>query len=159
MSRTGKKTKRRQIAADSIYNNRLLARFINRVMRDGKKTVAQRMVYQALEKIKNKNLDPLEVFQIAIQNVGPKMEVRPRRVGGASYQVPMEVRGERRISLAIRWLIQAASKRPNKEYHTFAEKLAAEFIDAHNNMGEAIKKRDLVYRNAEANKAFAHFRW
>lgn len=159
MSRTGKKAKRASIAPDLLYSNRLLTRFINRVMRDGKKTVAQRGVYMALDIIKSKNLIPIDVFQIAMQNVGPKMEVRPRRVGGASYQVPMEVRGDRRVSLAIRWIIQAARNRSNKQYHTFAEKLAAEFIDAYNNTGEAIRKRDLVYRNAEANKAFSHFRW
>lgn len=158
MSRTGK-TKKRNIEADPIYNNKLLNRFINRTMRDGKKTVAQKQVYQALDIIKGQNLDPLQVFQMAISNIGPKMEVRPRRIGGASYQVPTEVRGERRLSLAIRWLIAAARNRLNKQYHTFAEKLAAELIDAYNNTGEAIKKRDLMLRNAEANKAFAHFRW
>lgn len=158
MSRTGK-TKKRNIEADPIYNNKLLTRFINRTMKNGKKTVAQKQVYQALDIIKNQNLDPVQVFQMAISNVGPKMEVRPRRIGGASYQVPTEVRGERRLSLAIRWLITAARNRPNREYHTFAEKLSAELIDAYNNTGEAIKKRDLMLRNAEANKAFAHFRW
>lgn len=117
------------------------------------------MVYTAFEKIKEKNLDPLDVFEKALQNVGPRFEVRPRRVGGASYQVPMEVRGERRISLAIRWLVSAANNRSSKEYHTFADKLAAELIDAFNNAGEAIKKRDLMQRNAEANRAFAHFKW
>lgn len=129
------------------------------MMKDGKKTVAQRNVYDALDAIKAKELDPLTVFQTAIQNVGPRLEVRPRRVGGASYQVPTEVRGERKLSLAIRWIIQAANKRPNKQYHTFAEKLSAELIDAYNNTGEAIKKRELMLRNAEANRAFAHFKW
>lgn len=158
MSRTGK-IKKRSVEVDPIYGNRLLARFINRCMRDGKKSTAQRMVYQALESVKEKQLDPLTVFQTAVQNVGPRMEVRPRRVGGASYQVPVEVRGEKRISLAIRWLIQAANKRPNKQYHTFAEKLTAEFVDAYNNTGEAIRKRDVMQKSAEANKAFSHFRW
>ena len=128
-------------------------------MRDGKKSVAEKVVYGALDIIKNKNMDPIEVFTAALQNVGPRVEVKARRVGGASYQVPMEVRGERKISLAIRWLIQSANKRSSKEYHTFSEKLAAEFIDASNNTGEAIRKRDLILRNAEANRAFAHFRW
>lgn len=159
MSRTGKIKNKININIDPIYENRLLTRFINRVMRDGKKTIAQNMVYHALDLIKSKNLDPLEVFQSALQNVGPRFEVRPRRVGGASYQIPIEVRGERRISLAIRWVIAAANHRSNKEYHTFAEKLAAELLDAYKNTGESIKKRDLVLRNAEANKAFAHFRW
>jgi len=158
MSRTGK-TKKRTVEPDPLYGNRLLNRFINRVMRDGKKTVAQSQVYSALDKIKSQNLDPLNVFQTAIANVGPRVEVRPRRVGGASYQVPMEVRGEKKTSLAIRWLIMAARSRPNKQYHTFSEKLATELIDAFNNTGEAIRKRDLMHRNAEANKAFSHFRW
>ena len=158
MSRT-QKIKKRIVEPEPIYGNRMLARFINRVMRDGKKTIAQRQVYQALEIIKQKKLDPLVVFQSALSNVSPRMEVRPRRVGGASYQVPAEVRGERRLSLSIRWLIMAARKRSNKEYHTFAEKLAAELIDAYNNTGEAVNKRKLMQRNAEANRAFAHFRW
>lgn len=158
MSRTGK-IKKRSVEPDLLYSNKLLARFINRVMRDGKKSVAFGNVYQAFDLINEKKLDPLNVFQTALQNVSPKMEVRPRRVGGASYQVPMEVRGERRISLSIRWVIQAARNRSNKTYHTFSEKLAAELMDAYNNTGEAIKKRDLMHRNAEANKAFSHFRW
>lgn len=158
MSRTGK-IKKRTVQSDPVFGNKLLARFINRAMRDGKKSVTQRMVYNAFGKIKDKNLDPLQVFEGAVQNVGPRFEVRPRRVGGASYQVPMEVRGERRISLAIRWLVTAANNRSSKEYHTFADKLAAELIDAYQNAGEAIKKRDLMQRNAEANRAFAHFKW
>src|SRR3990167_8615141 len=158
MSRTGK-IKKRLTQNDPLYENKLLARFINRVMFDGKKSVAAQMVYKALEMIKQKNLNPLNVFQTALSNVAPKMEVRPRRVGGASYQVPVEVRGDRRVSLSIRWIIAAASSRSNKQYHTFAEKLAAELLDAYNNTGEAIKKRDLMQRNAEANRAFAHFRW
>ncbi len=144
---------------DLVYSNKLLGRFINTVMKNGKKTVAQGLVYDALDTIKEKGLDPVDVFNTAIQNVGPKMEVRPRRVGGASYQVPVEVRGERRISLAIRWIIQSAKKRSNKEYKTFAAKLVAELVDAYNNTGEAIRKRDIVYKTAEANKAFSHFRW
>lgn len=158
MSRTGK-IKRRTAGNDPLYENKLLSRFVNRIMRDGEKTVASRVVYKALDAIKQKNLDPLTVFQTALSNVGPKMEVRPRRVGGASYQVPVEVRGDRRISLSIRWIIAAARSRPNKQYHTFSEKLTAELMDAYNNTGEAIKKRDLMQRNAEANRAFAHFRW
>jgi len=158
MSRTSK-TKKRVVEGDPLYDNKLLARFINWIMKDGKKTVAQKEVYGALEMIKEKKLDPLVVFQSALQNVSPRMEVKSRRVGGASYQVPMEVRGERKISLSIRWLIMAARSRPNKQYHTFAEKLAAEVLDAYNNTGEAVKKRDLMHRNAEANKAFSHFRW
>lgn len=158
MSRTGK-IHRITIEPDPLYGNRLLARFINRAMRDGKKSTTQRMVYSALDQIKAQNLDPITVFQQAIQNVGPRMEVRPRRVGGASYQVPVEVRGEKRISLAIRWIIFSALKRSSKQYHTFSDKLAAELVDANNNTGEAIRKRDMMQRNAEANKAFSHFRW
>ncbi len=158
MSRTGK-IKKVEIQPDPIYGNKLLARFINRVMRDGKKSAAQKQVYQALKMIKTNNQDPLTVFQTAVQNIGPRFEVKARRVGGASYQVPSETRGERRISLAIRWLIAAANNRPNKQYHTFAEKLAAELQDAFNNTGEAVRKRDVAHRNAEANKAFSHFRW
>lgn len=158
MSRTGK-IKKGTVSSDPVYGNRLLAKFINSLMKDGKKGVAQKVIYKALEVIKEKNLDPLQVFQMAIQNVGPRMEVRPKRVGGASYQIPMEVRGERKISLAIRWILASANNRPNKQYKTMSEKLAAEFIDGYNNTGEAIKKRDLVHRNAEANRAFAHFRW
>jgi small subunit ribosomal protein S7 len=159
MSRIGKFKRKGSILPDPLFSNKLLARFVNRVMRDGKKSTAQNGVYQALDIIKKKNLDPIQTFQQAVQNVSPRFEVRPRRVGGASYQVPTEVRGERKISLAIRWLISSANKRSNREYHTFAEKLAAEFLDAYNNTGEAIKKRDVVHRMAEANRAFAHFRW
>lgn len=158
MSRSGK-IKKRQINPDIIFGNKLLSKFINKVQKDGKKSVAQRMVYKALENIKNQKLDPLIVFQTAIQNVSPRYEVRPRRVGGASYQVPSEVRGERRISLAIRWIIASANNRSNKQYHSFSDKLSVELLDAYNNTGEAIKKRDLVQRNAEANRAFAHFKW
>ena len=158
MSRSGK-IKKRTSPPDPLYSNKLVARFINRVMHDGKKAVAQNVVYKALDIIKNKNLDSITVFTQALQNISPRIEAKPRRVGGASYQVPMEVRGERRISLAIRWIIQAAANRSNKEYHTFSDKLAAELLDAYNNTGEAIKKRDIVHRNAEANRAFAHFRW
>jgi len=158
MSRPGK-IKKRQLNSDPLYGNKLLARIINKVMQSGKKTVAQKIIYSALDIIKSKNLDPVTTVTSAIQNISPRVEVRPRRVGGASYQVPVEVRGERRISLSIRWLIASAKNRSNKQYRTFAEKLAAELIDAYNNTGEAIRKRDLTHRNAEANRAFAHFKW
>lgn len=154
-----KKVEKRIVEQDEVYNNRLVAKFINRLMRDGKKTVAQSLLYKAFDLIEQKKEDPLALFEGAIQNVGPKQEVKARRVGGASYQVPAEVRGERKISLAIRWLIQAAKARSSKEYHTFSEKLAAELLDASQNQGEAIKKKDAMQRMAEANKAFAHFRW
>lgn len=154
-----KKVEKREVEQDKVYNNRLVAKFINRLMRDGKKTVAQGLLYKAFDLIEQKKQDPLSLFEQAIQNVGPRQEVKARRVGGASYQVPAEVRGERKVSLAIRWIIQAAKARSSKEYHTFSEKLAAELLDASNNLGEAIKKKDAMQRMAEANKAFAHFRW
>lgn len=154
------KTYHKLLPADPIYGNRLVTRFINRVMQDGKKTTAEAQVYKALEIIKGKGSeDPIKTFENAINNVGPKTEVKARRVGGASYQVPMEVRGDRRVALAIRWIVEFAKKRSNREFHTFAEKLAVEILDAANNTGEAIKKRDTVHRMADANKAFAHFRW
>ena len=155
----GKKVTKKIAAPDPIYGNRLLTRMVNRAMRHGKKNAAQTQVYKALDIIKEKEGDGIKVFENAVNTVGPKMEVRTRRVGGASYQVPSEVRGDRRISLAIRWIAAAANKRSNKEYHTFAEKLAAELIDGSKGAGEAIKKRDAVHRIADANKAFAHFKW
>ncbi len=142
-----------------MYGSRLVTRFINRVMLSGKKTVAESLVYKALDIIKEKGEDPMKVFETAINTVGPKTEVKARRVGGASYQVPMEVRGDRRVALAIRWIIEFAKKRSNREFHTFAEKLAVELLDASKGVGEAIKKRDTVHRMADANKAFAHFKW
>lgn len=154
-----KKTYTKLLLPDPIYGNRLVTRFVNRVMYSGKKSIAESLVYRALDIIKAKGEDPIKVFELALSNVGPKTEVRARRVGGASYQVPSEVRGDRRMSLAIRWIVDFAKKRSNKEYHTFGEKLAAELLDAAHNTGEAIKKRDTVHRMADANKAFAHFKW
>lgn len=156
----GKKASKRVIVPDEVYNSRIVTRLINRVMRSGKKTVAQKNVYRAFDLIeKETKKDPLEIFQKALENVKPKMEVRPRRVGGAAYQVPLPVRGDRRESLAIRWLIQSAQAKPNKEYHHFYEKLATEIIDAANKEGGAVAKKEEVHKIAEANKAFAHFRW
>lgn len=156
----GKRAPKKILQPDPIYGSRLLQRFINRVMIDGKKTVAQGLVYKALDQIKEAaKQDPLQTFEKAIQNVAPRMEVRPRRVGGASYQVPIEVRGDRREALAIRWLITAARNRSSKEYHTFDQKLAAELVDAANNAGGAVKKKEDIQRSAQANRAFAHFRW
>lgn len=154
------KVEKKLLPPDPIYNSRLVSRFINKVMSDGRKATAQKLIYQALEEIKEATKeDPVEVFEKAINNVSPKMEVRPRRVGGASYQVPVEVRGDRREALAIRWLIAGAESKPNKEYKSFAKKLAAELMDAANNTGVAIKKRDDTQKVANANRAFAHFRW
>lgn len=155
----GKRVKKNLLVADPVYGNRLLTRFINRVMKHGKKRTAQDSVYRALDVIKEKGEDPIKVFETAVATVGPKMEVHARRVGGASYQVPTEVRGDRRVALAIRWLVMFANKRPNKEYKTFASKLAAELLDAAHGQGEAVKRRDTVQRMAEANRAFAHFKW
>lgn len=146
--------------ADVDFGDKLVAKLINRAMRSGKKTAAAKQVKNAFEIIKTKlNQDPLLVFHQAVENVKPQMEVRSRRVGGAAYQIPTPVRGDRKESLAIRWIILSALKRPSKEFHSFGEKLAAELIDAYNNLGGAIKKKEDTHRMAEANKAFAHFRW
>ncbi|MBI5621006.1 30S ribosomal protein S7 [Candidatus Gottesmanbacteria bacterium] len=155
----GKRVTRSLPVADPVYGNRLLTRLVNRVMERGKKRTAEALVYGALDIIKAKGEDPIKVFETAVNSVGPKMEVRARRVGGASYQVPMEVRGDRRVSLALRWLVAFAKKRSNREFHTFAEKLAVELQEAAQGVGEAIKKRDTIQRMAEANRAFAHFKW
>ncbi len=159
MARSGQ-AKKRSIVPDPVFGDLLLAKFVNRSMRSGKKSVAQQNIYDALKIIKEKlNQDGLMVFRQAVENAKPQIEVRSRRVGGAAYQIPTPVKGDRKESLAIRWIIQAAQKRPNKEYHTFVEKLVAELIDAYNNTGGAIKKKDDTRRMADANKAFAHFRW
>lgn len=148
---------RREILPDPKYKNILVAKFINCIMRRGKKSVAERILYRALEIIKERtNEDPLKLFEKSINNVKPILEVRSRRVGGATYQVPTEVRPERRTALAIRWLITYAKERAEK---SMEEKLAAELIDAANNRGGAIKKKEDVHKMAEANKAFAHYRW
>lgn len=157
----GGRAVKRIIDPDPIYNSRTLAKFINKVMWDGKKSVAQGLVYKALEIIeKQSGKSPITVFDLALANVAPRMEVRPRRVGGASYQVPTEVRGDRKEALAVRWIIEAARKRSNKEFKDgFAAKLAQELMDAANSQGAAIKKKEDTLRMAEANKAFSHFRW
>jgi len=150
----------RPLAPDPIYNHPLVTKLINNIMLDGKKSVAQKQVYQALALLKSEaNPDPLVVYLQAVENIRPQMEVRSRRIGGAAYQVPAPVRGARKDSLALRWLIAAARDRANSQYHTFGQKLAAEITDALNNAGAAIKKKLDMHRSAEANKAFAHFRW
>lgn len=154
-----KQAPRRDIEGDRIYGNKQIAKFINYLMRDGKKTVAQNVLYTTFDLITKKEQDPIAIFESALNNVGPKQEVKAKRVGGASYQIPMEVRPERRASLAMRWIVDAARKRSNKDYKVFEEKLAAELMDASNQMGEAIKKRDSVTRMAQANRAFSHFKW
>ncbi len=152
--------KTRVLEPDPIYGSRLITKLINRSMHDGKKSVARAEIYGAMEIIKQKTgEDPVKVFDMALENIKPTMEVRPRRVGGAAYQVPQQVRGNRRESLGIRWLVASANSKPNSEFHTYAEKLAAEIIDASKGEGVSVKKRLDVERVAEANRAFSHFKW
>ena len=164
MPRSGK-VEKKPIQADPIYQSLLVAKLISKVMRDGKKSLAQKIVYGALEQVKNQG-DPVQIFEKALENVTPKMEVRPRRVGGASYMVPMEVRGGRRQSLALSWLVKAAVSRPLPEVSARLKnkpvmiiKLAQEILEASQGAGNAISKKEEMNRMAEANKAFAHFRW
>lgn len=148
---------KRDALPDPVYNSVILTKFINQVMLDGKKGVAERIVYGAFEIIKDKTgKDPMEVFDEAMKNVMPVLEVKARRVGGANYQVPVEVRPERRQTLGIRWLVINTRKRGGK---TMQEKLAAELMDAANNVGASVKKREDTHKMAEANRAFAHYRW
>ncbi|MFQ6058066.1 MAG: 30S ribosomal protein S7 [Anaerolineae bacterium] len=156
MPRRGRVPKR-EIEPDPRYNNQMVARFINKVMRRGKKSLAERIVYDAFDLIEARmHKNPMAVFEQAIRNATPILEVKPRRVGGATYQVPVEIQGDRRLSLAMRWLIQSARARPGK---SMAEKLAHELMDAANNTGATIKKKEDTHKMAEANKAFAHYRW
>jgi len=147
--------KKHEILPDGTYNDIMVSQFINKVMKSGKKTVAQKIVYGAFDIIKEKTKkEPLEVFKLAIENASPLLEVKPKRIGGATYQVPMEVRGERKLALAINWILEGAR---NKKGKPMAEKLSQELIDASTNQGNAIKKKADTHRMAEANKAFAHF--
>jgi len=151
----GKQAPKRDLTPDPKYNSTLIAKFINYIMQRGKKTIAQSIVYGAFDIIKEKTKqDPLTVFDAAMKNVAPILEVKSKRVGGANYQVPIEVRGDRRISLAMRWLIGAASSKKGKPMKV---KLATELMEASVNQGDAVKKRADVHRMAEANRAFAHF--
>jgi small subunit ribosomal protein S7 len=151
------KPEKREIPGDIRYNSELVQGMINRLMKKGKKSTATRVLYQAMDVIQDRsNQDPLEVFEQAIRNVAPVLEVKPRRVGGATYQVPVEVSSDRRISLAMRWILTSAKARPGK---SMADKLASELMDAANQTGAAIKKREDTHRMAEANRAFAHYRW
>ncbi len=155
-----KTAKIRQTQPDERYKSTRIAKLINLAMRDGKKSVAQKQIYLALELLEKKfSKKGTEVFDDVIQKVMPQMEVRSRRVGGAAYQVPMPVRGRRGFSLAVRWLIESARGRSSSTYHTFAEKLVAEIEAALHDEGGAIDKRNTSHRMAEANRAFAHFRW
>jgi len=148
---------KRQVLPDPKYGNQTLTKFVNMVMQDGKKAVAEGILYSALENIESKGKgDPVEVMEQALENVSPLVEVKSRRVGGATYQVPVEVRPSRRTSLAMRWLIDAARKRGE---NGMSGKLAGELLDAAESRGSAVKKREDTHRMAEANKAFSHFRW
>src|SRR6201985_1028692 len=148
---------KREIIPDAKYGDVVVAKFMNTIMYEGKKSIAEAIVYGALDSIEAKaKSDPLAVFRQALENVAPSVEVRPRRVGGATYQVPVEVRTERRQALAIRWLIDNARKRGET---TMVDRLSGELLDAANNRGAAVKKREDTHRMAEANKAFSHYRW
>ena len=152
-----KKIEKRQIEPDLIYNNILVAKLINKVMQRGKKSVARKIVYQAFEEIKKKTKkEPLEIFEKAMENASPLVEVKSKRVGGATYQIPREVKGDRRQALAMRWILGAAKSKKGKPMR---EKLAEELMEAAENKGAAIKKKENTHRMAEANRAFAHFRF
>jgi len=149
---------RREIAPDPLYKSAMVHRLVNTVMVRGKKSLAERIVYGALDQVRERSgQDPVKVLDKALHNVMPLLEVRPRRVGGATYQVPIEVRPERRLSLGLRWLVDYARQRKDKR--TMTERLVAEMLDASNGQGGAVKKREDTHRMAEANKAFAHYRW
>ena len=148
---------KRKILADPKYNDVLVSKFMNVVMQDGKKAIAEQIVYGAFDVVQDRTReDPLKIFHRALDNCQPVVEVKSRRVGGATYQVPVEVKANRRMALAMRWLVSYARKRPGK---SMREKLANELIEAAHNRGQAVKKRDDVHRMAEANKAFSHYRW
>ena len=152
-----KQAPKRIMYADAKYQSLILTKFINFIMYDGKRSVAEKIIYTALEKIKEKTKqDPIKVFNDAISNVRPNLEVRSRRVGGATYQVPVEVKSKRSQTLALRWILEASRKRKNK---TMSEKLFNELMDASQRKGSAIKKREDTHKMAESNKAFAHYRW
>ncbi|WMT40553.1 30S ribosomal protein S7 [Paenibacillus sp. D2_2] len=156
MPRKGPVTKR-DVLPDPVYNSKLVTRLINRIMIDGKRGVAQSILYNAFNIIQERTgNDPMEVFEAALKNIMPVLEVKARRVGGANYQVPIEVKPERRTSLGLRWLVNYSRNRGEK---TMEERLAAEIIDASNNTGASVKKREDTHKMAEANKAFAHYRW
>lgn len=149
---------KREVIPDPIYNDGLVSKFVNRVMLSGKKSTAQGLVYKAIDELKGKVAaeEPLTIFKKAVENVKPQLEVRSRRVGGATYQVPVDVRPARRIALAINWIVTYARERGEKD---MALRIAAELMDAYNNRGNAIKKKEDVHRMAEANRAFSHYNW
>jgi small subunit ribosomal protein S7 len=148
---------KREILPDPKYNSNLVSRFVSVILKDGKKSTAERVFYGALDILKDKTgSDPLKVFKTAVENVKPVLEVKPKRVGGATYQVPMEVKPNRKVALALRWIVSYARARKEK---TMQERLAGEFMDAFNNTGSSIKKKEDTHKMAEANRAFAHYRW
>jgi len=151
-----RQAKKREVLPDVKFGNIVITKFINRLMLDGKKSVAEKILYKAFDKIESSNKDPLETFQEAMENVRPQIEVRSRRVGGATYQVPVEVRADRAQALAIRWLVEAARKRGEL---TMVGRLSAELLDAAQQRGASVKKREDTHKMAEANRAFAHYRW
>ena len=152
-----RRPERRQILPDPVYNNKLVAKFVNYIMDNGKKGIAEKIFYGAMNQIKERTkTDGLKIFEKAIENASPAVEVKSRRVGGATYQVPTEVKRDRGQSLAIRWIINASKQRSEK---TMKDKLSAEIVEALNNRGNAVKKREDVHRMAEANKAFSHYKW
>lgn len=163
MARIQRKIKRRNIEPDPIHGSVLVAKLINKCMRNGQKKEAEKQVFGALkivkEELKEKAVSIAKLLEELVNTLGPRQEVRARRIGGASYQIPVPVRGTRKTALALKWLVEGAKKRDNKVYRSFAAKLAVEIMDTLNNQGEASKKRDSIHRMAEANKAFAHFRW
>jgi len=148
---------KREVLPDPVYNSQLVSKFINAIMMDGKKTIAERILYDALEIVgEQTGEDPMKIFKKAVDSVKPAVEVKSRRVGGSTYQVPIEVRPNRRLALSFRWLLESSKRRGEK---TMKQKLAGELMDAAENRGAAIKKREDTHRMAEANKAFAHYRW
>src|SRR5947207_11270758 len=151
------KVEKRVVLPDPRYNNRTLAKFINKIMMRGKKSTAERIVYTAMGLVETRlRRNPVDIFETAMRNATPVLEVKPRRVGGATYQVPVEIRGERRVALAMRWLIGSARARTGR---TMADKLAGELLDASRGLGATVKRREDIHKMAEANRAFAHYRW
>lgn len=153
------KYKRIKVKSDKVYNSIEVAKLINYLMIDGEKTVTEKIVYTTLEEIKKQGLDPLKTLHQAIDNTSPNFEVKPRRLGGASYLVPIEVRSERKLFLALNWIIEAARSRSNKEFHSFSKKLLAEIIEASKNQGQGVAKKQATEKLAETNKAFSHLKW
>lgn len=151
--------KKQTIKPDNIYNSIEIAKLINYLTRDGEKAVAKGIVYQVMEMLKKENPDPLKILNLALSNVFPQFEVKPKRLGGASYLVPIEVRPERKLFLGLNWIIDAAKARSNKEFHTFVDKLYTEIIEASKNQGAAVAKKTQTEKLADANKAFSHLKW